>query len=145
MTVVGLNGASEWMLGASGRGGRGRAAMLVGPKDGKNGTSKDNRDALFVGYAGGLVVGVWIGNDDNRPLKGISGGGLPARVWRDFMTQALGQKSAPTRPERAVEPEGPVQQSGVPDIRYHPVGGRTTGNGNESLRERVVKDKGTTG
>src|SRR3546814_8314110 len=114
------------MLRAAVNSGTGRAAMLGVPNYGETGTSQDNRDALFVGYAGGLVVGVWIGNDDNRPLKGISGGGLPARVWRDFMTQALGQKSAPKRPERAVDPEGPVQPLDVPDIGAIPVGEQTT-------------------
>ena len=71
--------------------------MLRGPNHGKTGTSQDSRDALFVGYAGDLVVGVWIGNDDNSPLSGISGGGLPARIWRDFMRQALGEASVPRR------------------------------------------------
>ena len=70
-------------------GGTGRAAQLSVPAYGKTGTSQDYRDALFVGFAGDLVVGVWIGNDDNTPLKGITGGGLPARIWRDFMGQAV--------------------------------------------------------
>src|SRR3546814_9804965 len=83
------HGDMERMLRATINHGTGRAAMLRVPNFGKTGTSQDNRDALFVGYAGGLVVGVWIGNDDNSPLRGISGGGLPARVWLDFMTQAL--------------------------------------------------------
>ncbi|WOF42584.1 penicillin-binding protein [Sphingopyxis indica] len=121
-----VHGDMEQMLRAAVNRGTGRAAMLSVPNYGKTGTSQDNRDALFVGYAGGLVVGVWIGNDDNRPLKGISGGGLPARVWRDFMTQALGQKSAPKRPAPAVDPEGPVQPLDVPDIGAIPVGEKTT-------------------
>ncbi len=50
--------------------------------------------------------GVWIGNDDNTPLQGVSGGGLPARIWRDFMTGASGRKAAP-RP-KPVDPAGPV-------------------------------------
>ncbi|MBA4765862.1 MAG: transglycosylase domain-containing protein, partial [Erythrobacter sp.] len=68
--------------------GTGTAARLSMPAFGKTGTTQDNRDAVFVGYAGDLVVGVWIGNDDNSPLRGVSGGGLPARIWRDFMSQA---------------------------------------------------------
>jgi len=121
-----VHGDMEQMLRAAVNSGTGRAAMLSVPNYGKTGTSQDNRDALFVGYAGGLVVGVWIGNDDNSPLKGISGGGLPARVWRDFMTQALGQKIAPKRPAPAVDPEGPVQPLDVPDIGAIPVGDKTT-------------------
>ena len=61
--------------------GTGRAALLSVPTFGKTGTTSDYRDALFVGFAGDLVVGVWIGNDDNSPLPGTSGGGAPARIW----------------------------------------------------------------
>ena len=70
--------------------GTGRAAALPIPTFGKTGTTSDYRDAVFVGFAGDLVVGVWIGNDDNRPLPGTAGGGLPARIWRAFMIEALG-------------------------------------------------------
>ena len=121
-----VHGDMEQMLRAAVNSGTGRAAMLSVPNYGKTGTSQDNRDALFVGYAGGLVVGVWVGNDDNSPLKGVSGGGVPARIWRDFMTQALGQKSAPKRTEPAADPEGPVQPLDVPDIGDIPVGDKTT-------------------
>ncbi|WP_444858701.1 transglycosylase domain-containing protein [Sphingosinicella sp.] len=75
--------------------GTGRAAALAVPTFGKTGTTSDYRDAVFVGFAGDLVVGVWVGNDDNRPLPGTSGGGLPARIWRSFMTEALGIRPAP--------------------------------------------------
>ncbi len=77
--------------------GTGRAAALSVPTFGKTGTTSDYRDAVFVGFAGDLVVGVWVGNDDNRPLPGTSGGGLPARIWRTFMTEALGIRPAPRR------------------------------------------------
>lgn len=70
--------------------GTGRQAALSIDAYGKTGTTQDNRDALFVGYAGDLVVGVWLGNDDNTPNAGLAGGGLPARIWRDFMQRALG-------------------------------------------------------
>ena len=104
--------------------GTGRAAMLSIANYGKTGTSQDNRDALFVGYAGDLVVGVWIGNDDNSPLAGVHGGGLPARIWRDFMVQALGQATAPrpARPAPSPDPSGPVQPQDVPEIGDIPLG-----------------------
>lgn len=70
--------------------GTGRAANLGVPAFGKTGTTSDYRDAVFVGFAGDLVVGVWVGNDDNSPLPGTSGGGTPARIWRTFMSEALG-------------------------------------------------------
>ena len=116
----------EKMLRAAVNRGTGRAARLPQPNFGKTGTSQDNRDALFVGYANDLVVGIWIGNDDNSPLRGISGGGLPARMWRDFMTQASGQKATP-RP-RPVDPTGPVEPQDspvIPEVGDIPVGDRT--------------------
>ncbi|MFN3513419.1 MAG: transglycosylase domain-containing protein [Phenylobacterium sp.] len=67
--------------------GTGRAAGVSGAH-GKTGTTQDYRDALFVGYAGDLVVGVWIGNDDNSPMRRAVGGGLPAQIWRDFVAAA---------------------------------------------------------
>jgi penicillin-binding protein 1A len=55
---------------------------------GKTGTSQNNRDAWFVGFTEALVVGVWVGNDDDAPMKGVTGGDLPAHIWRDFMREA---------------------------------------------------------
>jgi len=112
--------AIERMLRQAINRGTGRAAMLSGPNFGKTGTTQDNRDALFVGYAGGLVVGVWVGKDDNTPLAGVSGGGLPARIWKDFMSQALGDRDAPARP--APDPSGPVEPLDVPELEDIPLG-----------------------
>ena len=98
--------------------GTGRAARLAIPAYGKTGTSQDNRDALFIGFAGDLVVGVWIGNDDNTPLKGINGGGLPARIWHDFMAQAVkgaGVRAVP-KPAQQPDPQGPVEPLDLPQI-----------------------------
>jgi penicillin-binding protein 1A len=69
--------------------GTGKRAALWVPTFGKTGTTQDNRDALFVGFAGDLVVGVWVGRDDDKSLGKISGGTVPARIWRDFMSSAL--------------------------------------------------------
>jgi penicillin-binding protein 1A len=107
--------------------GTGRAARLPVANFGKTGTTQDNRDALFVGYAGGLVVGVWIGNDDNTPLNGIYGGGLPARIWKDFMSRALGIRAAPApRPTTSPNPQGPIEPQDVPDLEDIPLGDGTT-------------------
>lgn len=104
--------------------GTGRAARLAIPAYGKTGTSQDNRDALFIGFAGDLVVGVWIGNDNNTPLRGVNGGGLPARIWRDFMAQAV-KGAAPKAPARKAlpkpDPEGPVEPLDLPDIPELPI------------------------
>jgi len=85
-----MNDHMHDLLAASIAGGTGRGAALSIESFGKTGTSQDNRDALFLGFADDLVVGVWVGNDDNSPNPGLSGGGIPARIWRDFMQSALG-------------------------------------------------------
>ena len=69
--------------------GTGRAAQIGRPAAGKTGTTSDYHDAWFVGYTPDLVAGVWVGNDDNTPLAGIMGGGIPALVWSMFMQNAL--------------------------------------------------------
>jgi penicillin-binding protein 1A len=78
------------LLYAAANNGTGRRAALAVPTFGKTGTSQDNRDALFVGFAGNLVVGVWMGRDDDKPLgRNVSGGTVPAQVWHNFMVPAL--------------------------------------------------------
>ena len=78
------------LLYAAANNGTGRRAALAVPTFGKTGTSQDNRDALFVGFAGNLVVGVWVGRDDDKPLGGkISGGTAPAQIWHNFMVPAI--------------------------------------------------------
>ncbi len=74
------------LLSAVVREGTGRRAALDGPAAGKTGTSQDSRDAWFVGYRPGLAAGVWMGHDDSRPMRDVTGGGLPAETWREFMT-----------------------------------------------------------
>ncbi len=53
---------------------------------GKTGTSQDFKDAWFVGFTDEIVAGFWVGNDDNQPMKRVSGGTLPAIMWKDFVT-----------------------------------------------------------
>ena len=77
------------LLYAAANKGTGRRAALAVPTFGKTGTTQENRDALFIGFAGNLVVGVWVGRDDNKSLGKISGGTVPAEIWRNFMTGAL--------------------------------------------------------
>ncbi|MFN3227084.1 MAG: transglycosylase domain-containing protein [Hyphomicrobiales bacterium] len=69
--------------------GTGRRAALEGwTGAGKTGTTQGLRDAWFVGYTANLTTGVWLGHDDNSPMDGVTGGGLPAEVWQAYMTDA---------------------------------------------------------
>jgi penicillin-binding protein 1A len=116
------------MLGAVVTQGTGRAARLRIAAYGKTGTSQDNRDALFIGFAGDLVVGVWIGNDDNKPLKNVSGGGLPARIWADFMGQAIKGAALP----RPVAPKPGPKAPSLPELPID-LGNSSVELGNDSV------------
>jgi penicillin-binding protein 1A len=76
------------MLSAVITSGTGRGAALDRPAIGKTGTSQDHRDAWFVGGTADYVAGVWLGNDDGAPMHQVTGGALPARLWKAFMTEA---------------------------------------------------------
>ena len=68
--------------------GTGTRARLPGrPAAGKTGTTSSYRDAWFIGFTGQYVTGVWMGYDDNTPLKGVTGGGLPAEIWQAVMAE----------------------------------------------------------
>jgi len=67
----------------------GRARLEGRAVGGKTGTSNAYRDAWFIGYTPGLTTGVWFGNDDFTPMNRVTGGSLPAMVWREFTEAAL--------------------------------------------------------
>jgi len=81
--------------------GTGKAARLDRPAVGKTGTSQDNRDGWFIGYTPDLVAGVWLGNDDSTPMKGV-GGATASVLWRNFMRDAL--KGTPPTPLPGFQP-----------------------------------------
>ncbi len=83
------------LLYAAANEGTGRRAALAVPTFGKTGTTQENRDALFIGFAGDLVVGIWVGRDDNGSLGKVSGGTVPAQIWRSFMSSALAIDHSP--------------------------------------------------
>lgn len=68
--------------------GTGRNAAWGGFAAGKTGTTENHRDAWFIGFSDKLVVGVWVGNDDNSPMQEVIGGDLPAKIWRNFVAGA---------------------------------------------------------
>ncbi len=69
--------------------GTGTAAAIGRPAAGKTGTTDDYRNAWFVGYTPHLSTAVWVGNDDNTPMRRVVGGGIPAETWAAFMRPAL--------------------------------------------------------
>lgn len=69
-----------------------RAALSDRPSAGKTGTTQNFRDAWFVGYTANYVAGVWVGNDDGTPMKNVTGGSLPAQIWKSIMTEAHRRK-----------------------------------------------------
>ena len=121
--------------------GTGHAAALRVKAYGKTGTSQDNRDALFIGFTGDLVVGVWVGNDDNTPLRGINGGNVPARIWRDFMVQAISGAAPPAPPKPADQPEND-QTPMIPPIELGNDGTITVGNDSSISLDTSVGDVG---
>jgi penicillin-binding protein 1A len=77
------------MLGAVVRSGTGHRAQLKNhPSAGKTGTTQDYRDAWFIGYTGHFTCGIWAGNDNNKPTNKVSGGRLPALLWKQIMQVA---------------------------------------------------------
>jgi penicillin-binding protein 1A len=111
--------------------GTGQAAAINRPAAGKTGTSSDYRDAWFIGYTADLVGAVWVGNDDNTPMKRVTGGSVPARIWRDVMSAAhqnLPVRALPVGTERRNAPAAPGAPSlfdallknilGPPDIEW---------------------------
>lgn len=114
----------------------GRARLEGWQAAGKTGTTQAMRDAWFIGFTADYVTGVWMGNDDNSPLTGVTGGGLPADIWRETM-QRVTQGMTP-RPLPLLEPERPVLEAPAttPDAPFQPV---PLGNGGGSTIEDAIR------
>jgi penicillin-binding protein 1A len=107
--------------------GTGQAARLGRRVAGKTGTTQDYRDAWFIGFTTDIVVGVWVGNDDNTPMDRIVGGDLPAKIWHDYveeaepivatpMAAASPAKAQSTLPAAPTSKEPPALLRGVPTV-----------------------------
>lgn len=84
--------------------GTGAGANIGRPAAGKTGTTSDYHDAWFIGFTPDLVASVWMGYDNAQALDGITGGTIPATIWKSFMTQAL----AKVPPKDFSRPDGIV-------------------------------------
>ena len=90
--------------------GTGRGAALWDREAaGKTGTTQDYHDAWFVGFTTDYVAGVWVGNDDSSPMRGVTGGSLPAEIWREVMTAA--EKGLPAKPLDRSPPGLPIDET----------------------------------
>jgi membrane peptidoglycan carboxypeptidase len=85
---------------------------------GKTGTTQANRDAWFIGFSADYVAGVWMGYDDNTPLTGVSGGGLPTEIWKEVMERV--HEGLPLRPLPMIAP-APAVVEAPPVQEYIPV------------------------
>jgi penicillin-binding protein 1A len=86
-------------------GGTGRSASLdLYPAAGKTGTSQHFKDAWFIGYTAQWVGGVWMGNDNATPMRSITGGSLPAEIWKEVMLKAQEGLMAKPLPGTGIEP-----------------------------------------
>lgn len=102
-----------WMMHQGVEQGTGMRARLPGREvAGKTGTTQAARDAWFIGFTADYVAGVWMGNNDNKPLTGVTGGGLPAEIWHEVMTRV--EEGQPVTPLPMAQPE---EWRGQPDPR----------------------------
>ena len=100
----------------------GRARLQGRPAAGKTGTTQAARDAWFIGFTAEYVAGVWMGYDDNTPLTGVTGGGLPAEIWRETMIRVHDGLPPRALPMRAPEPPRQVAR----ERRPPPISGSNT-------------------
>jgi penicillin-binding protein 1A len=119
--------------------GTGKAAKLDRPAAGKTGTSQDYRNAWFIGFTADLVTGVWFGNDDNSPMKKVTGGMLPARTWHEFMMAANGNLPARDLPALAHMPSAPVAEMEPQSPAEQPTAAAPQGQENDGLIGRLLK------
>ena len=126
--------------------GTGRRAKLADREvAGKTGTTSAAKDAWFIGFTAQYVVGVWMGYDDNTPLKGVTGGGLPAAIWKETMTRI--NVGLPAEPLPMIRPANPPRVTRPESFQQPRVaqGSRRNSNGQQNLEnvtEQIIRDVG---
>ncbi|MEM7520957.1 MAG: penicillin-binding transpeptidase domain-containing protein, partial [Pseudomonadota bacterium] len=103
---------------------------------GKTGTTSAAKDAWFIGFSADYVAGVWMGYDDNTPLTGVTGGGLPTDIWRETMLRV--HEGLPLRPLPMTSP-GPQSGRGGTDAQTG--GSRRTGSSNGGENTGTIIDQ----
>ncbi len=143
--VISTRAAQEltWMMHQVVERGTGARAALPDGREAaaKTGTTQAARDAWFVGFTDLYVAGVWMGYDDNRPLSGVTGGGLPADIWRETMARI--HQGAPLRPLPMTPPSVPERYTQAPAAPLAPTTARELAreaDGGAGTIERVLTD-----
>ncbi|WP_339637441.1 PBP1A family penicillin-binding protein [uncultured Sulfitobacter sp.] len=124
--------------------GTGQRAQFGGRQlAGKTGTTSANKDAWFVGFSADYVAGVWMGYDDNTPLTGVTGGGLPAEIWRETMSRVhdgLPLKELPMQAPAPPSNLSEAQPEPQPQPQQPQGGGTQGGGGADNVIDRVLRD-----
>jgi membrane peptidoglycan carboxypeptidase len=113
-----------------------RAALPDRAAAGKTGTSQEARDAWFIGFTADYVAGVWMGYDDNSPLTGVTGGGLPSEIWHEVMIRV--HEGLPPRGLPMIAPT-PKAQPAAPESAPTPAPRPRRGNA-ETVLQQVLRD-----
>jgi penicillin-binding protein 1A len=113
------------------------------PAAGKTGTGQDYRDAWFIGYTAHYVTGVWLGNDDFKPMKRVTGGSLPTMIWRDLMIYAHVNKDPSYLPgvNQLVAEDRRAPQNRNESLWDTLFGGRESGPGDTTLGTPVASNR----
>jgi penicillin-binding protein 1A len=96
-----------------------KAAIPAYDIAGKTGTTSDYKDAWFCGFTGGFTTVVWVGKDDNTPMRKVTGGGPPAELWKSYMTVALPHLQVQHIPAGPAAPAGVVYGDPIGDLLSH--------------------------
>ena len=129
-----------------------RATLEFTHSAGKTGTSSSYRDAWFLGFTGQLATGVWIGNDDFRPMlidpsartgnaTGVTGGGLPAITWQNYMAVAHPNMSIPTIPGLQTHPRQAQEADRLTALRKTEPALAAAQSGGTARRNTVMPDQ----
>src|SRR4051812_3201181 len=133
--------AMLWNVVATGTGNS--ASLGAREAGGKTGTTQDSKDAWFVGFTTDYVAAVWVGNDDSKPMRGVTGGTLPAQIWREAMRSA--ESGKPLKPLDRSPPQEPNFQDlfpGEPPAADDESGASSAMAGGEPPPERAPRRRG---